>query len=386
MTSRERMIQAMNNQQPDRIPVAPDISNMIPCRLTGKPFWDIYLYNDPPLWQAYIDAVHYYGFDGWLPAFGDMEIIDANTFIVCEDDDKIVTRKRQIVNGKAIWSKMVVVYARSNPAAWVDASKIHMAEDPVWFKPIERSIPKQTYFEKIDEVKTAMGDSGVVGGSVWIPLIGDPEQIYRYYDDYDAVKRETLDRESQVEQDTLSVLETHPDFIFIGYSGGLTFQTPDMFRDIALPCVQKITKIAKQAGIPSQMHCCGRAREMVQMMAIETDLTSFNPLEIPPMGDCVLSEVKESLGNRIGLMGNLHTTNVMLRGSVDLVRLESLRAIRDAGRGGGFILSTGDQCGRDTPDENIFEMVRVAEEFGVYPLDFEKISKEICRLENKIKN
>ena len=42
------------------------------------------------------------------------------------------------------------------------------------------------------------------------------------------------------------------------------------------------------------------------------------------------------------------------------------QAMRDAGAGGRFILSTGDQCGRDTPDENLFELLRAAEEFGVY--------------------
>ena len=45
MTSRERMLAAMSLEQPDSVPVTPDMSNMIPCRLTGKPFWDIYLDN-----------------------------------------------------------------------------------------------------------------------------------------------------------------------------------------------------------------------------------------------------------------------------------------------------------------------------------------------------
>ena len=65
MTSKERMLLAMTNRQPDMVPVAPDISNMIPARLTGKPFWDIYLYEDL-LYEAYIDAVRYFGFDGWF--------------------------------------------------------------------------------------------------------------------------------------------------------------------------------------------------------------------------------------------------------------------------------------------------------------------------------
>lgn len=65
MTSRERMLTAFRNQQPDMVPVSPDISNMIPARLTGRPFWDIYLYGDPPLWEAYIEAVKHYRMDGW---------------------------------------------------------------------------------------------------------------------------------------------------------------------------------------------------------------------------------------------------------------------------------------------------------------------------------
>src|SRR5512140_536653 len=66
MTSKERFLTAMSGGVPDMVPVAPDISNMIPCRLTGKPFWDIYLYDDPPWWQAYIQAAKHFGIDGWL--------------------------------------------------------------------------------------------------------------------------------------------------------------------------------------------------------------------------------------------------------------------------------------------------------------------------------
>ena len=36
---------AMTNGIPDRVPATPDISNMIPARLTGKPFWELYYFN-----------------------------------------------------------------------------------------------------------------------------------------------------------------------------------------------------------------------------------------------------------------------------------------------------------------------------------------------------
>ncbi len=66
------------------------------------------------------------------------------------------------------------------------------------------------------------------------------------------------------------------------------------------------------------------------------------------------------------MKGNLHTVNVMLNGTPADVTQAAIQAMRDAGEGGRFILSTGDQCGRDTPDENLRALVEAVEEFGVY--------------------
>ncbi len=56
----------------------------------------------------------------------------------------------------------------------------------------------------------------------------------------------------------------------------------------------------------------------------------------------------------------------MLRGSMDDVVAASKRSIDDDAAGGGFVLSTGDQCDRDTPDENILAMVEVARTYSRY--------------------
>ena len=74
MTSRERLLTLLEGEIPDAVPVCPDISNMVPARMTGKPFWDIYIYQDPPLWKAHIDAVKHFDIDGGfeLYDFGDL--------------------------------------------------------------------------------------------------------------------------------------------------------------------------------------------------------------------------------------------------------------------------------------------------------------------------
>ena len=69
MTSRERLLTVLKGRIPDCVPVSPDVSNMIPARMTGLPFWDIYLYQKIPQWKAYIDCVKYFGFDSFMDGY-----------------------------------------------------------------------------------------------------------------------------------------------------------------------------------------------------------------------------------------------------------------------------------------------------------------------------
>jgi uroporphyrinogen decarboxylase len=130
--------------------------------------------------------------------------------------------------------------------------------------------------------------------------------------------------------------------------------------------VKRVIELATAAGIPTHVHSCGRERELVKIMAEESDLTIIDPLEPPPMGDCDLAELKRLWGDKIVLKGNLHTTDVMLRGTEEDVVQASKKAIDDAAAGGGFVLSTGDQCGRDTPEGNIRALVETARTYGRY--------------------
>ncbi|MDD5688288.1 MAG: uroporphyrinogen decarboxylase family protein [Elusimicrobia bacterium] len=380
MNSKERMLAAMFNKKADMVPVAPDISNMIPCKLTGKPFWDIYLYENPSLWKAYIDAVKHFGFDGWACIY--IYLADEKqappeykrgTVIVSKSDERIITRGyKEKEKNKKEWSEFVTVYYKGDPPSYLKASKIDMQLPPEKFLPIEGVQPRKNGIEYLKEVKEYMGNDGVVGVSVDVPALSNPEganfSIYDYYDRYDEVKEWALKTEDETVKGLKKLLaaEVKPDYILIGISGLLIFNTPKIVRELTLSSFKKITKMCKEAGIPSQIHCCGPEKALIEMCAEETDLNSINPLEIPPMGDCILKEIKEKFGKKLSLMGNLHTTEVMLKGSTKIVEDAAKKAIDDAAEDGGFILSTGDQCGRDTPEENIFKMIEVARTYGKY--------------------
>ena len=173
-------------------------------------------------------------------------------------------------------------------------------------------------------------------------------------------------RATRQRMELIAGLDPKPDFLLCGGSGSLVFTSPDVLRELVLPVLKKTTALAKAIGIPTHVHSCGPEKELVAMAAEATDLTVIDPLEVPPMGDCDLLDLKRRFGSKIVLKGNLHTTDVMLLGGVDDVVAASRKAIDDAGAGGGFILSTGDQCGRDTPDENLRAMIETARTYGRY--------------------
>ncbi len=390
LTPRERMLVAMHNGVPDRVPVTPDISNMIPCRLTGKPFWEVYYFSDPPLWQAYLKAVQYFGFDGWF-IDGEMQYQwPGSRYQVIEDMRKYPERWVIRYRGRIdhLHYTTETVFPIGDPPTttekiiknledqWDLVEKLFAA--PVGYNP-----------SRLKQQRASVGEQAAFGVTVgypgfqnWFGLFdGGLEALtYAYFDHPELIQRLRELNEQQVLAQMEMILAEKPDFVLLGASGTITMQSPAIARELSLPTIQKLTAMAKQAGIPTMLHSCGKERILVKWCAEETDLNCINPLEVPPMGDCDLKEVKQSHGNQLALMGNLHTTQTMLFGSPEDVRRASLQAILEAGENGGFILSTGDQCGRDTPDANIRAMLETVETFGYYPLDRERIEQEIQRL------
>ena len=375
--SKERMLRAMTNQIPDRVPVAPDISNMIPCRLTGKPFWDIYLYNNPHLWQAYINAVRYFGIDGWF-TYGYINLIYSNNEqttkqdIVQKTDDRITVRDTHQTPAGELWNE--TVYYLADPPTTTRKLIKNLQDD---LPKLRYLFPAITGFDPtpLDQMRIELGNLGALGIGIAVPGLqnlfdyfdgGLEAATYAYYDTLELVQEFVSWQEKFLLRQLELSLAAKPDFILFGASGLGTMNTPESFRQLSFPFLKKATKLCKQAGIPSMLHSCGKERLLVEIMANETDLDCINPLEVPPMGDCNLGEIKQTFGHRLALMGNLHTTEVILLGTPDEVEFAARQCITDAGANGGFILSTGDQCGRDTPDENIFKLVEIAKSASYY--------------------
>ena len=376
MTAKERMLITIRNGRADRVPVCPDLSNMIPARLTGKPFWEVFAKNDPPLWKAWLAALDYFGFDGYL----NCEI----TFKEKRQYQEVLASSR-FRDGRLIEKHVIHTPEGDLDYEWTyfEADSPALTVKPI--KNLKEDLPRLKFLfpqitdydrEPLTSQEKMLGSGGVSAIYVSTPGFGNwfakwfdgglEQIVYEHMDHPELIEElRRLNDEYGTRQMEL-VLDAKPDCIEVGIAGGITMSSPDLFRKISLPTIKKHTRMAKEAGVPSVLHCCGKQRACVEMCALETDLNCINPLEIPPQGDCDLKEIKQTFGHRLSLMGNLHTTDIMLQGTPEDVEAAAMQAIDAAGQGGGFILSTGDQCGRDTPDENIHRMVEVARNYGRY--------------------
>ncbi|MEK6797061.1 MAG: uroporphyrinogen decarboxylase family protein [Spirochaetota bacterium] len=377
MSHRERFLTAVKHGIPDRVPACPCLSNMVPVRRLGIPFWDVYLHNDPPLWRAYLDAIRYYGIDGRM-IYGSLDIrtrednVSRETTTLTKTEERIHTRT--VIHTPLGDLSSETIYAADDPPAVVVKLIKNIAED----------MPKLRYLypeyvsyssEKADAMRKETGEDAVFCLQVGYPGFhnfegmfdgGLSSAVYAFMEHPDLFEEMRVLQHADAVAKARMMLDYKPDILYLGGSGTLTLSSPEWVREFTLPTLKVITRMAKEAGVPTMLHSCGRSSAFLEMLAAETDLDCINPLEKPPMGDVELKDVKEMYGSRLSLSGNIHTTDVMLRGTAADVDEACRRAIEDAAAGGGFILMTGDQCGRDTPDENIFAFVAAAKKYGKY--------------------
>jgi uroporphyrinogen decarboxylase len=156
------------------------------------------------------------------------------------------------------------------------------------------------------------------------------------------------------------------DIVQVGDSlASIDMISPAMYRKWAFEYEKRsfdsINPYGREKGCMSILHICGDTTAILEDMAD----TGAEIVEIDSKVN--MKTAKERIGERTSLMGNLDPSAVLLQGTPELVRKESLKVIDEAGAGGGFILGSGCEVSPITPVENIKAMVKAARE-KLYPV------------------
>ncbi|MGA2512856.1 MAG: uroporphyrinogen decarboxylase family protein [Candidatus Limnocylindrales bacterium] len=153
----------------------------------------------------------------------------------------------------------------------------------------------------------------------------------------------------------------------LGSQDGLLI-SPAMYRALLKPLHAELIRTIK-AHSPAKvfMHSDGNVFPVIEDL-IEVGVDILNPVQVSAgdMGDTV--RLKRRFGDRLSFCGAIDTRWALPRGTPEDVRREVRRRIADLGPGGGYILASVHCLQPDVPVENVLALFDEARVAGRYPL------------------
>ena len=142
--------------------------------------------------------------------------------------------------------------------------------------------------------------------------------------------------------------------------------SPTHFEEFVLPYLREMIEVARAHNVPFIKHTDGNIWPILDMM-VEAGITAIDPLE--PIAGMDIGEVKAQYGDRIAVVGNVDCGELLSRGTPEEVVEAVKETIAKASVGGGHILASSNSIHPAVRPENYRAMVQAARDYGQYPLD-----------------
>jgi uroporphyrinogen decarboxylase len=144
--------------------------------------------------------------------------------------------------------------------------------------------------------------------------------------------------------------------------------SPAMYRRLVKPHhARMFATIRENTQAKIYLHSCGNVYRLIGDF-IDVGVELLNPVQVSAgeMGDT--ARLKREFGDRLSFLGAIDTQRVMPFGTPEDVRAEVRRRIRDLAPGGGYIAAAVHCLQPDVPLENVLAMCDEVLKAGRYPL------------------
>ena len=146
------------------------------------------------------------------------------------------------------------------------------------------------------------------------------------------------------------------------------FISTAMYRELIKPYhCELVSAIKERTQARILYHSDGNIYPLLNDL-IETGIDVLNPVHVAAqdMGDT--ARLKREFGSRLSFCGAIDTQQVLPHGTTDDVRREVRRRIKDLAPGGGYILASVHCIQPDVPPENVCALFEEAFVAGRYPI------------------
>lgn len=333
MSSRERVLEALNLREPDRVPVVPFIISFAAKHAEIK--FIEYCRDPEKLSKAQLAVAEDFGVDA---VYVDSDaVIEAEAFgaevVYFEDEVPSI--------GPSKVNSIEDVEALEVPDPYRDGRM------PVWIKATrmlhEEAGDRFGVFTNINgPFQVAAQLRGIT--NTCMDMYRNPELIERLLE----VTTDAAVKFAQAE------VEAGSDAIVMGESlASPNIISPKQFERFVLPYDRRVIA---EVNAPFLLHVCGDATLIIDLMVA----TGTRFLEVDTPVD--LAKIREKYANKVGIRGNV-STGLLLSGTPEEVEKAARECIVKAAKGGGFILGSGCEVPKNTPPANLKAMVRAAEKY-----------------------
>ena len=334
MTSKDRITAAFRNEKPDRVPVSPELWDVIPIKISGRPFYEFggTSFGITPLWQAQLEAYRFFGCEAWIPvepgqSKNQSKMIESKSVFIGDGSIKTdviyKSEKGELKEVKHscfdydLWSAeqpveniyrdlpVIADCFLDDPEA-LDYSIINNAYDMTGNSGICEGIVGNTFFEFLTLFRR--------GGAVQVIL-----DLYEHPDFFMELQGRYLNHLAGIAEEIC--LRTQVDGIFLNCgSATLNVTGPSLFEEWDLPVIKAVGDVARRYGRIFHYHLHGKGRKLLDGL-VNAGVDMLCPLENHPKGDFNLAEVKRTFGDKLALKGGIDPFFLRDAGKTELEKM-----------------------------------------------------------------
>jgi uroporphyrinogen decarboxylase len=127
-----------------------------------------------------------------------------------------------------------------------------------------------------------------------------------------------------------------------------------MFREFIVPYLKRMIAVVHGGGVKFMAHSCGAIRPIIpDLIALGIDM--LDPIQVAAEG-MEPAALKRDFGDKLAFHGAICTQHTLPFGTPQEVTEAVLQRVATLGAGGGYVLASSHDISADTPPENIVAM------------------------------
>jgi uroporphyrinogen decarboxylase len=368
MTSKERMLIALDRGVPDRLPAT-------------LHQWQPYHLENFMNGMSDIEAFEHVGLDAQIQYFADMgqfwvteadytksstpQWRDEAVVISNNPDDRIIHHTIHTPDGTLTYNT-----GGDRKTTWITDYMIKHDED---IDLIRKYMPvPPLHLDPVAELYDKVGDSGILRGFVW----GDQASCWQHaccLADVNGLILACFDKPDWVHELLGILLDKKLQFIesmrgarfdLIETGGGAASSTlisPDLHREFCLPYDRRMHDAVHDLGFKISYHTCGGTHGIEESIVANGCDASETLAPLSVGGNQEPWEFSRKIGGRVALIGGLDQFNVLTSGSKEDIRRMVRKLFETVGADGGYMCAASDHF-FETPVENLRAFADAARE------------------------